>query len=395
MLQQDSGAGEAHTHSLGSLELPRSAALALRSLITFACSSGASDIHLESITEGMLVRMRIDGVLNQWSVGQFPAQARNMLVAHIKTIGGMDVTQVMKPQDGAFRSRLPQSESGANQTDINLDIRVSSIPSVTGERVVMRLLYDRNAPQTLQELALSQHQLEIVVRVLSANAGMLLVVGPTGSGKSTTLASMLRERSSGQRNVMSIEDPVEHRLPGVAQIEVNDAHGMTFAEVLRALLRQDPDVIAVGEMRDAETARLGATAALTGHQVLTSLHAQDALGALTRLLDIGLPSWLAAATVRAVIAQRLLRRACTNCLGDGCAACRKTGYRGRVGVYEVLDVSPELIRRLVDRGEADTRAHLHGQQEHTSLVGSAQELVVNKITTPSEHYRVFGVTQEV
>ncbi len=317
----------------------------------------ASDIHFEPAEEGMRVRYRIDGTLHVDHL--LPARMRDEVVSRIKILAGLDIAERRRPQDGRFQLAGP---AGA------VDIRVATLPSNRGEKVVLRLL-DRGGGVSFDvaALGLAGRDLAKLQEAIARPYGLILATGPTGSGKTTTLYAALQALNTPDVNIVTIEDPVEYDLLGVCQTHVRPDIGYSFAHALRAFLRQDPDVILVGEIRDAETAELAVRAALTGHLVLSTLHTNDAAGAATRLVDLGVPPFLVASALRLVIAQRLLRRVCPACRvrvhpqetvagwrGAGCPACDGVGYRGRIAVVETMPVS-ELIANLIVR-KADTAA---------------------------------------
>jgi type II secretory ATPase GspE/PulE/Tfp pilus assembly ATPase PilB-like protein len=328
-------------------------------LIREAFAAGASDVHLESTRSGATARFRIDGVLLPGPPP--PPDLDRAIVSRVKLLADLDIAERRRPQDGKYRVRL---------LDRDLDLRVSIIPTVFGESVVLRLL-ERNASGFgLDSVGMSIDILEAMRQLASRQHGMLLVTGPTGSGKTSTLYAALELRDAGAEKIITVEDPVEYTLQGIAQVPVNVQAGVTFATMLRSILRQDPDVILVGEMRDAETAELAVRAALTGHMVFSTLHTNDALGAIPRLLDLGIPPFLVAATLEAVLAQRLVRVICDRCKepyrpepgeipfvheepsltlyrGRGCAECRGSGYRGRTGIFELVRVSDDLRTAIV------------------------------------------------
>ncbi|MGD9571652.1 MAG: GspE/PulE family protein [Thermoleophilia bacterium] len=334
------------------------------SVVSRAVEEGASDIHLEAQPEEMLVRYRIDGVLR--TVAAIPSGLSREVVSRIKVMADMDIAERRVPQDG----RVSLTAAGHR-----LDLRVVTVPTVHGEGVVIRILDTSNAMRKLTEIGFSAETLERFSSCYRRPYGAVLVSGPTGSGKSTTLYGALHALNTGDRKIITVEDPVEYRLGGINQVQVNAKAGLTFATGLRALLRSDPDVIMVGEVRDGETAQIMMQAALTGHLVMATIHTNDAASALTRLTEMGVEPFLSASGVLGVLAQRLARRLCTECrqpvevpaqtlrdfagtatlpdgVGEtavinrsvGCAACRQTGYKGRIGIYEMLTMSEEIER---------------------------------------------------
>jgi type IV pilus assembly protein PilB len=323
-----------------------------------AMRSGASDIHLEPFEDGCKLRLRIDGVLHE-----LPPPSRNqfiMIVSRFKILAKMDIAEKRVPQDGAIAIKTG---------DRRVDLRVSTVPTVYGEKMVMRLLDKAAIPLQLTGLGFDERQSRDLVEAIQSPHGLMLVTGPTGSGKSTTLYSCLNLLNEPKTNICTVEDPVEYKFKGMNQVQVKPMIGLTFATALRAFLRQDPDIIMVGEVRDQETAQICLRAALTGHFVLSTIHTNDSLSAVTRLQDMGIEPFLLASTLRALEAQRLVRRLCVRCKEPytcdpemarhyglepgstiyrpkGCDECRGTGYRGRVGIFEVVRVTPEISRLI-------------------------------------------------
>jgi general secretion pathway protein E len=339
-------------------------------LVRDAYDAGASDIHLEATRSGLSARFRLDGVLAP--APEPPSELHHAIVSRIKLLAELDIAERRRPQDGRIRVRLEARE---------LDLRVSTVPTMYGESVVLRLLDRGGRPVGLGELGMPEDILEAFARIAKRPHGMVLVTGPTGSGKTTTLYAALQTRDCGAEKIVTVEEPIEYQLTGITQVPVHRQAGVTFGAALRSILRQDPDVIMVGEMRDAETAEIAVQAAMTGHLVFSTLHTNDAIGAVARLLDLAIPDYLVAATLEAVLAQRLVRRICDDCRveyrpsaehvavlagrpigrvtllkGAGCAACRETGFRGRVGLFELL-VLDEPMREAIVRGasRADLR----------------------------------------
>ncbi|MCL4219963.1 MAG: GspE/PulE family protein [Phycisphaerales bacterium] len=325
----------------------------------------ASDIHIEPSKQGTLIRYRVDGMLRD--LMRPPAGMHSAIVSRVKVIGKMDIAEKRLPQEGRVRIVAENRE---------IDLRVSSMPTLLGEKLVIRILDKENLHVRLEDLGFRVDALTTFKRVLRQPHGLILVTGPTGSGKTTTLYSALDLLRSPERNIVTVEDPVEYQLDLVNQIQVQDNIGMTFARALRSILRQDPDVIMVGEIRDEETARVAVQAALTGHSVLATLHTNDAPGAVARLVDMNVEPYLLSAALNGVVAQRLARTICPGCAtkyfpspaliedlgrpelagrsfrkGDGCMQCHDTGFRGRVGVYEVMEVTP-TIRRMIYHGRS-------------------------------------------
>ena len=380
-------------------------------LIREAHDAQASDIHLEATREGLRVRLRIDGVLSE-----LPAPPRGLqaaVISRVKLLAELDIAERRVPQDGRIRVRLEQRE---------LDLRVSTVPTLHGESVVLRLLDRGGRPVTLDELGMAPDTLATFRRLAERPHGILLATGPTGSGKTTTLYAALGLRHPSEEKVITVEDPVEYHLPSITQVPVNAKAGVTFATVLRSILRQDPDVLMVGEMRDAETAAIAVQAAMTGHLVFSTLHTNDAIGALTRLLDLKVEGYLIAATVEAVLAQRLVRRVCRDCRepydpdpsvvallankpvnadrpgkahggvplqrGRGCTTCRGTGYRGRIGIYELLVMTDELKTALLRSPDISSLRALAQRQGMTSLRQDGWIKAQAGLTTVEEVLRV-------
>ena len=371
-------------------------------LLLEALEARASDVHLEWYASGVRVRYRVDGVLLDAPAP--PASLAPALVSRLKIMAELDIAERRLPQDGRIRLRLQDRE---------VDVRVSTLPTLHGESVVLRLLDKSRGRISLAELGMAADTLRRFGDAVSRPHGIVLATGPTGSGKTTTLYAAVDLVRTGREKIITVEDPVEYQLAGVPQVPVNEKIGVTFATALRALLRQDPDVMLVGEIRDAETAEIATQAALTGHLVLSTLHTNDAPSALTRLLDLGVAPFLVASTVEAVLAQRLLRETCVECReevpiapdavrdlgsgaggvdriwrGRGCERCRGTGYRGRLGIFELLVMDDalrdELLRR---RGAADLRAIAIAGGMRT-LRDDGIRLMVGGRTTPEEILRV-------
>jgi MSHA biogenesis protein MshE len=332
----------------------------LQSLFEDAIQVGASDVHIEPQEAGLQIRVRVDGVLQTQTLAD--KRIAGALAQRLKLMAGLDISEKRLPQDGRFSVRLKEQ---------TIDVRLSTLPTSYGESVVMRLLIQGAGMRRLDAIGMPEAMLKRFREVLGRSAGLVLVTGPTGSGKTTTLYAALAEINAAELKVITVEDPVEYRLPGITQVQVNDKIELTFARVLRATLRQDPDVILVGEMRDAETAEIGLRAAITGHLVLSTLHTRDAISTPFRLLDMGVPPFMVATSLQAVIAQRLVRLNCAECAepqepsaqeqawltsmveagdavparrGRGCSACNGTGYAGRQGIYELLEMDAVLTQ---------------------------------------------------
>jgi type II secretory ATPase GspE/PulE/Tfp pilus assembly ATPase PilB-like protein len=354
-------------------------------LLAAAIAARASDLHLEQEEGAIVARLRVDGVLREARV--LPRAVGLPLVSRIKVMSGLDISDRLRPQDGRMRF-----EAGG----VAVDLRVSTLPAAYGEKVVVRILDGRSAVQTLEEIGFAPTELEAIHRLLAAREGLVLVTGPTGSGKTTTLYAALRRLMTGRVNIVTVEDPVEYRLAGTVQVQVNERAGLGFAAALRSILRQDPDVILVGEIRDPETAAIAIQASLTGHLVLATLHTLDAPTAVPRLADMGVEGYRLAAALRGILAQRLVRRLCRECggaAGDAarCGACAGSGFRGRIAVAEVL-VAGERVTRLVARGtgagELADAAALEGYRPmwQTGMVrvrgGETTESELARVLTP-------------
>lgn len=350
----------------------------------------ASDIHMEMTPQGVFLRYRIDGVVYDQVAP--PKALYPAIVSRIKILAGLNIAERRLPQDGRIRIRLGESE---------LDIRVATAPAVHGESVALRLLDQGSGVRSLSGIGLSNHALDRLQEALRERHGIILATGPTGSGKTTTLYAMLQTLRGPDRKVLTLEDPVEYEIPGVTQIQVRPKIGLTFAAGLRSLLRHDPDVLLVGEIRDKETAEMATQASLTGHLVLSSLHTNDAPSALTRLVDMGIEPFLVASTVRAVIAQRLVRVLCHECkrpTGNseapydavGCEHCSGTGYYGRTAVCEVMHCSQGLVEKALAQGSTDAVRELALQQGMRTMYEDAWEKVAQGVTTAAEVDRVIG-----
>ena len=340
---------------------------AVNHILHDAADAGASDVHISPEEREVQLRVRIDGRLRDKQAP--PRSSHNAIVQRLKVMGGLDLTQTRRPQDGKFRFKHRGQA---------IEVRLSTIPTVNGENVVMRLLRPNAEILDFAVLGMREHDVEAITDIIEHPHGLLLVTGPTGSGKTSTLFAALRRLNTPERNVMTIEDPVEIRLDGVRQVQCNAEIGLDFAKALRSILRQDPDVVLVGEIRDQETASIAMQASLTGHLVLSTLHTNDAPSAIARLRDLGAPSFVIASSLLGVLGQRLVRRVCDACAeptlpeahlaqrfnldvtrdrfltGAGCSRCNSSGYRGRIGIYELLRVTPELAS-LIDQ-DATTRA---------------------------------------
>jgi len=373
----------------------------INAILTEAVKTNASDVHIETYEKQLVVRFRIDGVLRE--VVQPKRALAPLLVSRIKVMAKLDIAEKRVPQDGRIALRVAGRE---------VDIRVSTMPSSSGERVVLRLLDKQAGTIRLESLGMAAHDLKVLRKLIHRPYGIMLVTGPTGSGKSTTLYASLQEINDRTRNILTVEDPIEYNLPGIGQTQVNPKVDMTFARGLRAILRQDPDVVMIGEIRDLETAEIAVQASLTGHLVLSTLHTNTAVGAITRLMDMGIEPFLISSSLVGIVAQRLVRVLCTHCRepyipsdeqceflqqdpaspptifrAKGCEHCNQLGYRGRIGIYEVVEITEEISNQIHKRaGELDLEreARLHSPSIHADGVLK----ILNGVTTVEEVLRV-------
>ena len=383
----------------------------LQTIFEDAVQVRASDIHIEPQEKKLQIRFRIDGVMHLQTLADL--KISSALALRLKLMSGLDISEKRLPQDGRFALKIKQE---------NVDVRISTMPTQYGESVVMRLLIQNANDFSLEKLGMPADMLERFRKLIHRPSGMVLVTGPTGSGKTTTLYAALSELNSTANKIITVEDPVEYRLPGINQVQVNDKIDLSFSRVLRSTLRQDPDVILVGEMRDQETAQIGLRAAMTGHLVLSTLHTNDAVGTPIRMMDMGVPRYMVAMSVLAVIAQRLVRLVCNQCaeaytpdafeqvwlqfeLGDkvtqhhyvrgkGCTVCNGTGYHGRVGVYELLEMDNELIDAASHQDPHHFIKLARQRMAGKTLRKSAVDLVMNKRTTVSEAMRISNQFEE-
>lgn len=379
------------------------AIILVQSIITKAVVRKTSDIHIEQHERDMVVRYRIDGVLHDIMV--IPEDLRPAVVSRLKIMANLHITEKRKPQDGGFHIKVENHL---------LDVRMSTLPTLFGEKIVLRLLYKENIFK-VEELNLSPENLEKVKQSIRFPYGIMLVTGPTGSGKTTTLYSVLQELNTLDKNIVTVEDPVEYVLPRINQIQINPKAGLTFASGLRSILRQDPDIVMVGEIRDEETAKIAVQAALTGHLVLSTLHTNTALGSLYRLLNMGVEAYLLAASLKAMMAQRLVRRICTECkkeitisqevldrigilkskyapekfyAGSGCFHCNNTGYRGRIAIQEVIVVDDELSELIGREAPEQEMEEALEKKDFDTLFDDGVRKVSQGLTTVEEFIRV-------
>jgi type IV pilus assembly protein PilB len=383
-------------------------------IVTEAVESGASDIHVEPTEEEVVVRYRIDGILHK--IMTIPTKIKNPTISRLKILSNIDIAERRKPQDGRMSSRIAGKE---------LDFRVSCLPTVYGEKLVLRILDKNNAMVGLEKLGLEEYDDKFVRDMAESPWGIVIVSGPTGSGKSTTLYSILNLLNNNKVNIITIEDPVEYTLPGINQVEVNPKAGLTFEAALRSFLRQDPDIILVGEVRDQETLHAAVEASLTGHLVFTTLHTNDAPSSVVRMVQMGAPNYLVAASAIGVLAQRLLRTVCYVCKepvpiteefrntfvryfgttharvnveetlakarmfkGRGCTICRGTGYKGRTGIFEAMRVSPKVRELILRDASTDDIRQQAIREGMITLEQSALLKVLRGTTTLDEAVRI-------
>ncbi|HJS25891.1 MAG TPA: ATPase, T2SS/T4P/T4SS family [Actinomycetota bacterium] len=377
----------------------------VQAIMTQAAADRASDVHIEPTEKDVRVRFRVDGVLHE--VMHSPKSLQAGLISRLKVMGDLNIAEKRVPQDGRVSLRV---------NNRSLDLRLATLPTVHGEKIVIRILDRSNALLQLSELGFLRDSFERYEQSFSKPYGAILVTGPTGSGKSTTLYATLSIVNQTDRHIVTVEDPVEYRLPGVNQIQVNPKAGLTFASALRSILRADPDIILIGEIRDRETAMIAVESALTGHLVMSSLHTNDAPSAIVRLIEMQVETFLVASAIDCVVAQRLARKLCENCrkayvpeprelleagypesrfpdLGElfrptGCGACSNTGYRGRIGLYEVMQMSEEIERLTVDRASSDTLKAVALEQGMKTLRDDGLEKAASGLTSIEEIARV-------
>lgn len=383
----------------------------LQTVFEDATQVRASDIHIEPQEKNLQIRFRIDGVLHLQT--EADSKIATALALRLKLMSGLDISEKRLPQDGRFNVKVKNQQ---------VDVRISTMPTQYGESVVMRLLTQQDGVLGLDRLGFPEDMLNRFREIIHRPHGMVLVTGPTGSGKTTTLYGALAELNSLERKVITVEDPVEYRLPGINQVQVNEKIDLTFARVLRSVLRQDPDVILLGEMRDQETAQIGLRAAITGHMVLSTLHTNDAISTPLRLLDMGVPRYMVAMALQAVIAQRLVRVVCDSCVqphtptanelvwlemvlgekagsfhyqtGRGCSHCNGTGYQGRIGVYEMLEMTQTLVEAVNHHDPNHFSRLAKEQMGHRTFRHQAVLLAARGKTTVAEAMRITNMAEE-
>ena len=351
----------------------------LNSIFLEALSARASDIHIESGGGGAAIQYRIDGLLIH--AGTISAERAAAVSARLKVIANLNVLENRRPQDGHIE---------INTDDYSLDVRISIVPTIQGESIVLRLLNRSDIPLNPDSLGFSQQHSAFIKNIPGISSGLILVTGPTGSGKTTTLAAILGELNNGSRKIISIEDPVEYRIEGITQIQVHEELDLTFETILRRIFRQDPDIIMIGEIRDIVTAELAVRAALTGHLVFATLHTNNAAEALCRLQNMGIQSYMAAAVLRAIIAQRLIRKICKSCKGSGCAGCSRTGYSGRTAVAEIIAVDEKLRNIIAAGGDTVQLKTYLAETNFKTLFDDAEEKLKAGITAAEEIRRELG-----
>lgn len=380
----------------------------VNSIIERAFVEEASDIHLEPQKDEMIVRMRIDGLLHK--ILTVPSNLQNTVISRLKVMGGMNISEHQIPQDGHAMITVKGH---------SIDLRMSSMPTVYGEKVVLRLLDKSSKQITRQSIGLNSEEERKYEALLKNSNGVILLVGPTGSGKSTTLCAMMTELAKEEVNIVTLEDPVEYDIDGVNQCQINEKTGMTFANGLTAILRQDPDIIGVGEIRDAKTAQIAMRAAITGHLVLSTLHTNDAVSAIDRLEDIGIEPYLVSGALKGVLSQRLVRKICPHCrreylpnaeelrllgmeenadakfyIGEGCPECHHSGYHGRQAVFEILTITKEMRQMIAKGATAEDIMKLAEKTDFVTMKESCRKLVSAGITSIEEAMKAINSTLE-
>ncbi|SFS80155.1 GspE/PulE family protein [Marininema halotolerans] len=346
-------------------------------LIEEAIRGRASDIHIEPRADHLCIRQRVDGFLVEGD--RIEKERMHAIISRIKVMGHLDIGEKRLPQDGALTVTIDGER---------VDVRISSMPTLHGEKVVLRLLRNRPELLSLEELGMGEEEKQRLLALIQRSSGLLVVTGPTGAGKTTTLYAILHQLNRVEQNLVTLEDPVEFQLVGVNQIQIHPKAGLTFAHGLRAVLRQDPNIIMVGEIRDRETADIAIRAALTGHLVITTLHTTDASSTITRLLDMGIEPYRIAASLVGAVAQRLIRLICKGCRGKGCDRCQQQGYLHRVGAFEVVAIKEEFQPLIVERAPLSRLRHSFQKLGMRSLADAILEKVMTGETSIAEYHRV-------
>lgn len=410
-MRQEGGFVEETDHTMQEQDVDDMNAAPTVRLVNFiierAVTERASDIHIEPGPEEMNVRIRVDGRLMK--ILTIPKELQQAVISRLKVIGQMDIAERRVPQDGRSAMKIKSQE---------VDLRLSTLPTIFGEKIVIRLLLKNQTMLTREGIGLTEENGQKFERLLKNNSGVILIVGPTGSGKSSTMYTMIHELKSEAVNLIMLEDPVEYQMEGVTQVQINEKTGMTFASALRSVLRQDPDIIGIGEIRDGETAEIAMRAAMTGHLVVSTIHTEDAISAIDRLRDMGVEPYLIAGAVRGIVSQRLVRRICDNCRteeeptelqrdlvglkpedkrifykGSGCHMCFHSGYRGRIGVFEILALNQNIRDCLTEeRSKAELRRVI-AQSGFESMMKSGLQLSSKGITTIEELCRTIGIVE--
>ena len=372
----------------------------VNSMIDFAIRAGSSDIHIEPMEDRVRVRIRIDGVMQE--IMSNPLSSKEAITTRIKILGGMNIAEKRIPQDGRIQTEINGEE---------VDMRVSILPTIHGEKTVIRILAKNDGNLNRKYLGISDHNNALIDKIIQVPQGICLISGPTGSGKTTTLYTLLSEKNKPETNIITVEDPVEIKIPGLNQVQVNAKAGMTFASGLRSILRQDPDIILVGEIRDGETAEIAMRAAITGHLVFSTIHTNDAVSSINRLIDMGLEPYMVCSALVGVVSQRLVRRICTACRkqydptpyemeklhlepgqklyrGEGCSECNGSGYKGRIAIHEIVVMTSAMKNLIEKRASEDEMRKLAVTEGTQMLADSAAALVLEGITTVDEMNRV-------
>ncbi len=378
-------------------------------ILSDAINSNSSDIHIEPFEKYLKIRYRIDGVLYEQK--KLPIESLGAIITRIKILSNMNIAEKRIPQDGRMKIEYN------NKT---VDLRVSAIPTINGEKIVIRILRNDSVHVGKDKLGMNKKEIAILEKMIRIPYGIILVTGPTGSGKSTTLYTILNELNDNEKNIITVEDPVEYVLDGVNQVNVNNKAGLTFAAGLRSILRQDPDIVMIGEMRDGETAEIAVRAAITGHLVLSTIHTNDAASSIMRLVDMGIEPYLAATALGGIIAQRLVRTICPNCTesyeasnyekevlevdrnkqltlykGKGCSQCHHTGYHGRIGVYEMMEITKEHRELIMNRASAEELKQLSIEKNNIQTIRkSCAQLVISGVTTFDELVKTAFLNEE-